>query len=292
MPKSRILLVDDEAEMLKVLESRLTASGYATFTAGNAKEVFSKISQDRIDLIILDINLPEMDGFQIKDKLNENVSTAHIPVIFLTGRVLLLDKIKGLNSGADDYMIKPFDSGELLARINVALKRKDYYESISMHDGLTGLENITYFNAQFTFFFNVAKRYSRSFSLALIDLDDFKSINDKNGHLGGDFILCEFARLAKLIFRNSDIVTRYGGDEFAVIMPDTNFDQASRALERLKVSIANESHIFKTTGGSIPFSVSTGIAEYQVKDFSDKSQLFELADKRLYEAKKHKPQPQ
>ena len=135
---------------------------------------------------------------------------------------------------------------------------------------------VHFFKKQYTLFFNIAKRYGEVFSLALIDIDDFKIINDTYGHAGGDLVLKKFSLEARNTFRKSDIIIRYGGDEFAVIMPETDNDQAVAAVERLKNNLQESE-----------FRVSAGIATYDGA-LTDESQMFQLADKRLYEEKKKK----
>lgn len=282
----KVLLVDDEQDLLSSLRYRMNASGYKTVSASTAKDALDKVSRGDIDLIILDVNLPDMSGFQVKEHLNANHLTAHIPVIFLTALNSLEEKIRGLNVGAEDYVVKPFEAEELLARSKGALRRKDYYESMTQRDALTGLGNKPYFDKQFALFFDLTRRYGNIFSLVLIDFNDFKLINDHHGHLAGDFALKEFAVICGKVLRTSDIVARCGGDEFAVIMPNTDASQAEQAIERLKAAIASESHMFGEK--SISFSISAGVATCKPKQFDSPQQVFELADKMLYQQKEAK----
>lgn len=287
----KILAVDDEQDILDLLEGRLTGNGYEVLKAQDAVQAFEKLNSNKIDLILLDVMLVNTDGFQIKAQLNKNPATARIPVIFLTAKHMPDDRIYGFKLGADDYLAKPFHPQELLARINSMLVRKDYYEGLSMRDSMTNVGNSAFFNEQFEFLFNVARRYGHMFSLVLFDINDFKQINDKHGHLVGDFVLCEFARIAKEIFRQSDLIARYGGDEFAVLLPGTGAQQAALAVTRLKEAIAQQPHVFSNSGKGIEFSVSAGIGAFEAGISKDKSQIFEAADKQLYQDKGNKSAP-
>jgi diguanylate cyclase (GGDEF)-like protein len=284
MAKKKVLIVDDERELVKLLESFLVSHGYETLTASTGEEALETVARTRVDVILLDIMMPRVDGLQVKARLNENSATADIPVIFLSAKAAISDKVKGLGLGADDYITKPFNMEELLARIKAALKRKGHYEDISMTDGITGLHNVVFFKKQLSLFFGMCKRYDKVFSIVMIDIDNFKLLNDKYGHAAGDFILKNFASIARATLRKVDMITRYGGDEFAIIMPTVNEKEAGVAIERLKNNIKNSKLSFKGAREKLAFSISAGIACYDEK-FTDESEMFKLADKRLYEDK-------
>jgi diguanylate cyclase (GGDEF)-like protein len=283
--RKKVLVVDDEKTMLRIMDARLSSAGYEVFTLSDPRRAVKRVKELTPDLVILDIVMPGIDGLAVKAKLGEDPSTAAIPVIFLTAKDATDDKVRGLAAGADDYISKPFNSKELLARIRAALKKREFYEEISMADGLTGLHNVHFFKKQFSLFFNISKRYKKIFSLAIIDIDNFKSINDTYGHAAGDFVLQKFSSIAKETLRKSDIIARYGGDEFAVIMPETGEKQALFGIERLKKNIAKKAFILPNLKKKINVSISAGIACYE-ENFTAESQVFELADKRLYESKR------
>jgi len=184
--KRKILIVDDEKLLLEMLDVRLSNAGYQVFKAEDVKHAFASIEKVTPDLVLLDRMLPDGDGLRVKAELNKKTSTALIPVIFLTARDSVDDKVKGLSLGADDYISKPFETKELLSRIEAAINRRIFYEKVSMTDALTGLCNIGFFKRQFTLFFSIAKRYHEKFTIAIIDIDGFKNINDTYGHLAGD----------------------------------------------------------------------------------------------------------
>jgi len=193
------------------------------------------------------------------------------------------DKIRGLNLLADDYVTKPYEIDELLARINVALQRKKHYEEVSMTDGLTGLPNIHLYEREVHLLFRVAKRYKRVFSLAVLDVDHFKQINDCYGHLGGDCVIKEVARVMVETLRNVDIPIRYGGDEFVVLLPEVSEQQAAIAIHRFKNEMRDK-EVVLPDGRRVAVSVSAGVAMYQ-DEFSNPERIFEIADRRMYEEK-------
>ena len=271
-----ILVVDDEPDILAVTSKRLEVSGYEVMTARNYAEALDSARKKTPDLILLDVMMPGIDGFEVKERFNKDASLADIPVIFLTAREATQDKMKGFKLGIDDYITKPYDPRELLARVDSALKRREHYVEISMTDGLTGLYNIYFFKKQIKEFFAIAKRYKQVFSVALIDVDGLKKTNDTYGHIAGDRILKNLSAAAKKVLREADIITRYGGDEFAVILPNVNESQAKTAIERLKSEIGGET-----------FSISVGIAEYK-DSFKSEDELFALADARMYDDKRIK----
>lgn len=288
--RNRLLVIDNDEEFLEEFAEFLRNAGYETVTASNCAEVFNLIREKNPDLILLDVMMPDSDGFEVKKRLNKDTPTASIPVIFLTAKAELQDKVKGLNLGADDYITKPYNPDELLARIESALRRRTFYEKISMVDGLTGLHNIHFFKKEMSAFFKIAKRYNQVFSLALIDIDGFKNINDTYGHMAGDCVLKNFSSVAKKIFRDADIITRYGGDEFTIILPNINKEGAKRAIDRLKSEIAGKTFSYNNSDIGISFSISAGIAEYK-DSLKDENELFELADTMMYEDKRIKKRP-
>ena len=285
--KKRILVVDDEKDMLSFLSLRLSNLGYDVLESSEGRNAFKTARELIPDLILLDILLPDMDGREVKKKLNENEATSRIPVIFVTAKDSAANKIEGLRLGVDDYITKPFDSGELVARVKAALDKRDFYEKISMTDGLTSLPNFTYFNKQFELFFNIAKRYKQVFSLVIIDIDNLKTINDTHGHMAGDLVLKKFSEIAKRCFRSADIIARYGGDEFTAIMPETNCGQAIISVHRMEEEIKTMSPFRYDGKANIGFSVSAGCVAYEEK-FQSTKEMFEQADKILYENKKSK----
>lgn len=282
-----ILLVDDDPSIVALLEKRLSANGFRTSKANNGKEALTKISECPPDLILLDIMMPQIDGIELKKILNKNIETQSIPVLFLTAKGETADKIKGLELGVDDYIAKPYNANELLARINSVLDRRKLYEKISMSDSLTGLYNVNFFKKQINIFFQMAKRYGKIFSLGIIDINDFKPINDTYGHQNGDVVLRQIAQLIQETVREADIVMRYGGDEFVVIFPEVDEIAANNALSRCQERVGSHRFILNDNKTELHVSISYGYSTFN-KSLTSEAHMFAIADDVLYQQKKIK----
>lgn len=283
--KKKILIAEDEAQALDFLDKKLSAAGYDVFRAADGRQVVSRTKEIAPDLILLDIMLPEIDGMEIKKILNKEPDTASIPLIFLSARGMIEDKVRGLGLGADDYITKPFAPAELLARVESTLKRRKFYEELALTDGLTGLYNAHFFKKQFKVFFEMAKRLGQVFSLVIIDVNDFKPINDTCGHKAGDQVLKTIAARIKDSLRTADIVTRYGGDEFALILPGCDKENAKKIMSKIKERVKEEEFVFGVKENKMRCSISVGIAVY-TEAFENESQMFEAADVEMYKDKK------
>jgi len=287
MKHNRILIVDDEEDLRRLLETRLSTSGYTVISAANGEEALKQIERLTPDLILLDIMMPGMDGMAIKTELNKRTETMSIPVIFVTARDASADKIAGLKLGVDDYITKPFDANELLARIEATLARRKFYEKVSMTDGLTGVYNVAFFKKQIGLFFQLAQRHEQIFSLVIIDINDFKHINDTHGHAAGDYVLKKIAEILTEVLRDTDIITRYGGDEFVIILPETGGAHAQAAMERVKKKINNVTFHIEKNDLDLSFTLSLGISTYD-DSYTSEVHMFWEADNKLYEDKKRK----
>ena len=279
--KKTILVVDDEADVVLGLVKILSHAGYETLAVADGLEALTKAREIQPDLILLDLMLPGLSGTAVKIRLAEDESTAGIPVIFLSAKDSPQDKVAGLELEADDYMTKPFQSEELLARIGVAIRRQQRYKKISTTDTLTGLPNFGAFQAELETLLDVAKRYHRTFALAVVDLDNLKEINDTLGHQAGDAAIQCVAKSIPQTLRKVDLLFRYGGDEFVILFPECTAQQAAVAVRRFKEKIAETKLPLQSAPERLRVSVSTGIADYTSKLHSG-SGLFHLADQRMY----------
>ncbi len=277
----KILIIDDDRSLSGVLKDILDPKEYEILGAVNGAEGLKVVRRHNPDLVILDVVMPGLDGLQVKTELNTSEATASIPVIFLTGKGAVEDKVKGFMLGADDYVTKPFAIEELLARIGAILKRKLHYEKITATDPLTGLQNINTYKREIQRLFQTGKRYHRVFSLAVVDIDDFKSINDTYGHAVGDLVLKKAAEAMRVIFRKPDVPIRYGGDEFVILFPESSLEQAQVAMDRLKKKIEEEPLVDKSSGKHITVTISSGIEAFR-QDLVAEDELFQLADKKMY----------
>ncbi|MGH9902701.1 MAG: diguanylate cyclase, partial [Pyrinomonadaceae bacterium] len=238
-----ILVADDEPVNLSLIKRRLEWEKYEVVTARNGREAVDKAVETHPDLIILDVMMPVMDGLQACRILKDARATQTIPVIFLSAIDDTETKVNGLSLGANDYISKPFRVEELIARVRVAIrlkgerdklqrsaeearKRAEAAREMSMTDALTGLLNRYGLQRALRHEQAEARRYDRPLSCLLIDIDKFKSINDTYGHGAGDAALMQVARVLTEAVRGSDVVCRYGGEEFLVLAPETHLEGA------------------------------------------------------------------
>ncbi|MBN2406194.1 MAG: diguanylate cyclase [Elusimicrobia bacterium] len=282
--KTRILIVDDEKESRDIIRGVLKQALYEVEEATNGEEALELMRKDPPDLVVLDVRMPKMDGYQVCYEIRNDITIMNIPVIMLTVMGSTVDKITGLHLGIDDYVTKPFDPEEFLVRIEAILKKKKFYESISMTDGLTGLYNIHFFKKQLDLMFKMAKRTGQEFSLAVLDVNDFKEINDVHGHAVGDYVLKSVADALKEELRKSDIITRYGGDEFTIILPKLNGEQAEHVIRKIQKKIKSREFISPKSEKKFKVTISAGAATWK-QELESPAELFEEADERMYEDK-------
>ncbi len=288
-----VLIVEDDERMHKQLSDVLSTKGYQTMIVNSAATAREVTTQYMPDLILLDLLLPDADGLQLLNEWKALEPVNNIPVIIMTSVTDLQRKVEGLECGADDYLIKPIDSSELLARVRAGLRRASSQQRLlhdvqrlqqdTVTDRLTGVRNRYYLDADLEHRFAQASRDpQRAFSLIMLDIDNFKHINDRFGHLIGDSVLREVAACLKQAARAADIVTRYGGEEFCVILADTGEPEEARlAAERLRKAV--EAHDFDSVADE-RVTVSAGLATYSAAD-TDVTALLARADTALYAAK-------
>lgn len=233
----RILLVDDNPRNLQMLGNQLNSLPYQLFFALDGEHALSAVRQHRPHLILLDIQMPGMDGFELCRQLKADSETADIPVIFLTAAYRDSDSLlEGFRVGAVDYITKPYLREELVARVETHLKLKayqDYFRDLSIRDPLTRLYNRRFMADKIAHEQARRIRDGAVFTIALGDLDNFKEINDRYGHGCGDAVLVEVARTLQNGGRATDAVGRWGGEEFLMLLPDTDLAGAKAVLERL-----------------------------------------------------------
>ncbi len=299
MSKAKILLVEDDKLQARFTKEYLESIGYEVVWVDGGKLAIKTVKAQPIDLILLDRILPDLDGNEVCRWLKLNQDTKGIPVIMLTVKKTTSDKIEGFEAGADDYLPKPYNKTELNARIYAALRTKalqdelreknrqleevlSKVEILAITDPLTGLYNRRHFESLIEKEFNKTVRYKKPTSCILIDIDYFKSINDEYGHRIGDHILKEMAALIKNCVRKVDTVSRWGGEEFIVLLPETNKEQAIKAAERIINTIRN--HEFSDIRKKI--TVSLGIASIPDINVENAEKLIDACDNALYDAKR------
>lgn len=281
MPQ-HVLIIDDSPAIQTLLAARLKDEPVSLHFASTGEEGMTKAMHILPDLILLDVDMPNPNGFEVcrRLKLNENLFST--PVIFLTGASTTEEKIRGLELGAIDYITKPFDPAELRARVRAALRMKfmiDLLAKKAQIDALTGLWNRRYFDQRLESEISLAVRTHRALAVLMFDLDHFKQINDNFGHPMGDEILRRFGSLLVENTRTEDVVCRYGGEEFAIITPNVAAGAAELA-QRLRTRI--EGTKFPSGGHDVRITASIGVAgsaDHPARN------LVQRADAALYRAK-------
>ncbi len=291
--KNTILIIDDDALIQKMAATLLEKKLYKVILASDGKSGIAAARKKKPDVILLDVMMPEVDGYEVLRQLKSNGRTKDIPVIMVSGKRETVDKVKGLESGTSDYITKPFDFGELTARVETQLKLKKFWdelqeknkilEKLARKDGLTNLLNHKYFQKKLIDEYRRAQRYHLPLSCVMIDIDYFKKVNDDYGHQAGDKILKSVAEAISGNTRNVDVASRYGGEEFALLLPHTEQDSAVISLERIRKLIENTKFIYKNK--IIKITISIGIADFFKSQPKDPGEFVSFADQALYRAK-------
>lgn len=290
-----ILIIDDSetvrAQIARELES--TALFERILQAGDGIEAFKLLLETPIDLILCDLEMPRIDGFKLLSIFASRKELKDIPVIMLTGHSDRELKIKLLGQGASDYVTKPFDAGELIARVKVQLKIKQLQDELkksnallkklSNTDALTQLYNRRYLMATLEKELQRAERKGSSLSLVMIDIDHFKQINDQYGHQGGDQALAALAQVSRTGLRSYDFVSRYGGEEFVLTLPETIHEDALAIAERLRAKI--QRHNYSGILKKLATTASMGVSTYPAESVSSVADLIRAADDAMYRAK-------
>lgn len=275
-----ILVVEDEQGARQVLRLILESKGYRVLEAENGQIALEIFEANCPDLVIMDVQMPIVTGFEACRRIRTELDDTSTYVIALTARKEIEEKVTGLDLGVDAYFTKPYNPEELLAQIRVGLKTTETRRN-SLIDSLTDLPNRAAFYANLNREIARSKRYSNRLSLAFIDLDKFKPINDKEGHQVGDLVLRELAQCVGKRIRESDFFARIGGDEFVIYLPSTTADGAKAMIKPICTAIKN--HPFSKIGqGRI--SISVGISELRGDDEMEK--FLKRADDAVYQAKK------
>ena len=305
--KGRILVVDDEQSLRIILSQVLTEEGYEVTIAQNGEEGLELFRQDPFPIVFTDIVMGKMNGLELLQEIKK--ISPQTQVVVITSHASLDTSITALRAGAYDYLIKPFDDLDMISNVanrakekltlvkdnkrllgelnlkndqlmaaNIALKE------LAVRDGLTSLYNHRYFQEALTVEVLRCNRHDRGFSLIFLDVDQFKMYNDANGHPAGDVALKAIGHLIGSRLRGSDILCRYGGEEFAIILPETSKELTCQIGEEIRKQV--EEHVFEgeESQPSGQLTISLGIATYE-EDGRDGSTLMEVVDKRLYKAK-------
>jgi diguanylate cyclase (GGDEF)-like protein len=290
----RVMIASDDDGFLQMISHCLKEEGYEVTTAATGQDTLQRGIARPPDLFVVDISLPEMGGCTVCLRLKAHTGTRAVPVILVAPEFTREEQTKCTHAGADGFLVKPPDLGELLSKIRLLIDQKLNYESLkrgyeiavsqARTDPLTGLANLREFWESLDREIERSRRYRRFCSLAMIDIDLFKQYNDRFGHLQGDEVLKRGAGIFREQIRTSDIVARYGGEEFIVIMPETGKEVALLVGEKLRKAFAE--HPFSCSGSESGerLTISVGIATFP-EDAPSARELVDVTDKALYRAK-------
>jgi two-component system, cell cycle response regulator len=300
----QILIVDDDPHSRRLLEINLTFAGHTVLEASDGASAWALFQQEHQRLIITDWMMPDMDGMELIRRIRAASAESYTYIMLLTGLGTKPQRLLGLESGADDYLTKPYDAGELLARVTIGerilkleeslLASRRQMEVLAMQDSLTGLFNRRAIHSRALAELNRAARGALSplLSVILLDIDHFKTINDTYGHEAGDRTLQLTAEMLSQHLRSYDVVGRWGGEEFLMLLPGASAAEAAAAAERIRVALAQTA--LPVLGSQVRLSASLGVATLDAETTliaptqageAWLDQLVRAADRALYDSK-------
>lgn len=286
----KILVVESDEGSSDYLKKILLKNKFTIDLSDTVESVLSSIRENNYSLIILSMDFPGNKSEEILTCINN--AKPRCDIIATTSSAHVKNAINAMKNGAYDYLLKPVNPDLTQIIVRKAIERRvlmkkaseaEYYKNLSRIDGLTGLSNFRFFNELLASEISRSARYKKNFSLLMLDIDNFKTVNDKKGHQAGDEILKSVSQILKDVSRNTDLVSRYGGDEFAIIIPETKKSKALPFAERILNEIKNF-HAEKADSKETAITVSIGIAGF-AEDAETEEELIKIADKALYKAK-------
>jgi diguanylate cyclase (GGDEF)-like protein len=286
-----VLVVEDSAAIRALVRRMLVAGGHTVVEAAGGAAALAVCRERQPDVVLLDVEMPEMSGWDVLAAMKADPDLRDVPVVFLTGRSDTTDMVDGLRLGAHDYLRKPCEPTELLARVQAAARvkrlqdelrqRNEDLDRISRTDALTGLRNRRHVEEYLVKLTSLARRNAEPIAVLVIDIDHFKSVNDSHGHDAGDAVLREVAGRMLGSVRLEDMVGRWGGEEFLVVLPNTAAEGAAELAERLHQVVA-ETPCRLADGEAVQVTISVGCAASLM---DDAGRLVRSADAAMYEAK-------
>jgi diguanylate cyclase (GGDEF)-like protein len=279
-----VLVADDDGVTRAMVGAWLDSSGYGVVAASDGNQALEMAVEHQPDLLLVDVTMPGLDGYGVCRAV-QAASAVAPPVIFLTAHGQETERVAGLEAGAVDYVVKPFAQAELIARVRAALRTKAVRDGLAeqaTRDGLTGVLNRRELDTQAESAVALARRHGRRLACLMVDIDHFKQINDRFGHAAGDAVLREVAARMSAACRISDVLGRYGGEEFLVLLPETDATNAVTTGDKLRSVLASEP--VGVGDLSIPLTASVGVALWD-DDMPAAASLYSAADQALYRAK-------
>ncbi len=294
-PRRPLLVVADDDDVTRErLGATLREAGYDVETVSDGQEAIDRVARGGVDLVLLDATMPRLSGLEACRLLKGMVQDGFLPVLIATVRTDPTSRVEGLKIGADDYVCKPFEETELLARVSGMLRIKRVHdemqaareklERVSIHDELTGLYNYRYLHTRLADEFKKAERQHEPLACCVLDIDQLKAMNDRGGRAFGDAILRGVADVIRKSVRDSDVIARYGGDEFLMILPSTHFAGSLAVSERIWRDVG--ARVWDLPAAKVNITASLGVALFPSRDVRTREALLKAADLALLQAKR------
>jgi diguanylate cyclase (GGDEF)-like protein len=278
----RVLIVDDSEIQAKTNAMHLHKFNIETSIITKADEVLEDLENFHPDLILLDLYMPDFSGLELAQMIRQIKAYVGIPIVFLSAESDREKQLNAVGQGGDDFLTKPIKPDLLIAAVTSRIERYRKLQTLMLRDGLTGLLNHTTIRESLSQEINRAKRSNQPLAVAMLDIDQFKNVNDSYGHATGDKVLRSLAQMLSLRLRRTDLIGRYGGEEFLILFPNTTEEEAAQLMDELRDSFSQVIHIAQ--GHEFRITFSCGVAGFPA--LRDLSALSEAADRALYEAKR------
>ncbi|MES2106534.1 MAG: diguanylate cyclase [Pseudomonadota bacterium] len=277
----RVLVIDDDAVTSEYYGAVLRSAGMSVKLLNDPGQLLKVMTDFRPELLLMDVYMPMCNGIELAKVIRQDNSYLDVPIVFLSSEADRGKQLEAIQAGADDFLTKPIEADFLVSALSSRAERYRSLRALIMRDGLTGLYNHTAIKEELAAEMSIAGRNSAPLALAMIDLDNFKNVNDTYGHPVGDQVLRTLSRLLRQRLRRSDIVGRYGGEEFVVIFPGTSAAVARKVLDQVRIAFNKvQQH---SDQGDFSVSFSAGVADLELT--VDTDELFDVADEALYRAK-------
>ncbi len=290
---SVVVVADDDRITRDMLSQILKNHGFVVDAVSDGQLALERVAKGGVDLVLLDVLMPRLSGLEACRLLKGMTSDSFLPVVLVTVKTDSASRVEGLRIGADDYVCKPFEENELIARVEAMLRIKKLHdhvaqakaklEQLSVHDELTGLYNYRYLHTRLSEEFKRAERYHDPLAASVIDIDRLQAFNEDGGRAAGDRVIQTVADAIRRSVREVDVVARFGGDEFLVVLPSTHFAGSVTVAERIWQDVAQSPALARS--GAAP-TVSVGVALYPSRDVRTKDALLRAADAALHQAKR------
>jgi diguanylate cyclase (GGDEF)-like protein len=279
----RILIVDDDETLAAHYKLILQQAGMNVSTLSQPEKIFESIASCNPELIVMDINMPTCSGLELVKLIRQSDSYISLPIVYLSTESDHEKQLTAMDLGGDDFLVKPIKDNYLASSIAIRVKRARQLSELMSQDSLTGLLKHTKIKTQLSNELSRSMRQKSNMVFVMVDIDNFKQVNDTYGHMAGDRVIKSLARMLQQRFRKTDSVGRYGGEEFAVVMPETNLENAKRIVNEIRKDFSDI--VFFHEGKEFSVTLSAGLSGYPLHDVAEK--INQSADEALYEAKEN-----